>query len=277
MRCLHPIAMLLDGKRQFVPCGKCNFCLEARRNDWSFRLRQELKVSVSSQFLTLTYNDEEIPYTPEGIQTLRKRDLQLFLKRLRKSASDSRLRYYAVGEYGTRTARPHYHVLLFNLLPSDSRFLETSWNCGHLYSGTVTPASIHYVAKYHVNAVGEFGDRAPPFSIMSRKPGIGQNYLETHTRWHLDGVRNYTQVNGQIARLPRYYRDKIFKAENDEGKLVYIVDQALMLGDRNEVKEYYDEIQRLEKLHEDPAAYYGERFRAAGDAVKHKSNLQNKF
>lgn len=274
------MAVVLDGKRQFVPCNKCNYCLEARRNDWSFRLRQELKVSYSSHFLTLTYEDSKLPYSASGLPEVRKQDVQLFTKRLRKvqeAHSEFRLRYYTVGEYGTKSARPHYHSIMYNMHAKTVSQLPGIWTDGHVYVGTVTDASIHYVAKYHVNAVGDYGDRAPPFAIMSRKPGIGENYLGTHTRWHLNGVRNYTQVNGEVGRLPRYYRDKIFKAENEEGKLEYIVDPALLLGDRNEVSEYYEELKRLEKLKEDPAEYYGERFRANADAVKHKSNLFNKF
>lgn len=51
----------------------------------------------------------DIPY-------LRKRDLQLFFKRLRKNLSkfsDAKIRYFAMGEYGPVHFRPHYHFLLF--------------------------------------------------------------------------------------------------------------------------------------------------------------------
>lgn len=48
----------------------------------------------------------DIPY-------LRKQDLQLFLKRLRKYLPDYEIRYFACGEYGPDKFRPHYHLLLY--------------------------------------------------------------------------------------------------------------------------------------------------------------------
>lgn len=174
MRCIHPLSLVLDGKRQFVPCGKCNFCLEARRASWSFRLQQELKHSTTSYFLTLTYDDSNLPRNSAGHAQLSKRDVQLFKKRLRKeqsALSNDRLRYYTVGEYGTNTQRPHYHSIMFNLVPALADRLEKIWQMGMVYVGTVTPASIHYVAKYHVNAVGDLHGREPPFLTYVSKAG----------------------------------------------------------------------------------------------------------
>lgn len=106
MRCIAPIRLQTG---QFVPCGKCNFCLAARRADWSFRIRKELKVAESAAFITLTYSDYHMPLTDDGLGQLCKYDLQCFFKRLRKEQSKKLLhedypsiRYYAVGEYGTR-------------------------------------------------------------------------------------------------------------------------------------------------------------------------------
>lgn len=178
MKCMHPLAVVLDNKkagerkRQFVPCGKCNFCLQVRRAHWTFRLRMELKESVSAHFLTLTYDDDHLICSPSGLPTISKRDMQLFTKRLRKeqaSYGDNSIRYYSVGEYGTITSRPHYHSIMFNCLDSVIAQLPMIWGKGQVMVGSVTPASIHYVAKYHVNKIGEYGDRAPPFCINVSK------------------------------------------------------------------------------------------------------------
>ena len=113
-----------------IPCGKCLNCKKKRRSDWSLRLEHEYLYSDSALFITLTYNDASIPRN-RGIATLNKKDLQDYIKRLRNShvAYVSRelgirksevknvskqIRYYAVGEYGSKTNRPHYHILLFN-------------------------------------------------------------------------------------------------------------------------------------------------------------------
>jgi hypothetical protein len=94
-----------------VPCGKCIPCLKRRSSHWSFRILQESKTAKSSCFITLTY--DQVPLSPNGLPTLLKRDYQTFFKRLRKLAphkkGKKRLKYFACGEYGTKTARPHYH------------------------------------------------------------------------------------------------------------------------------------------------------------------------
>lgn len=263
---MHPVVVSVDGRREFVPCGKCNFCLESRRSEWSFRLRQELKVSSSASFLTLTY--EKTPVTEAGVETLSKRDLQLFFKRLRK-ASQKKLRYYAVGEYGTRTIRPHYHALLFNCETEVLGQVMAIWSHGHCLCGDVTDASIHYVTKYHVNKFGDYPGRAPPFVLMSRRPGIGSNYIDTHAKWHQEGLRTFTQVNGFKGRLPRFYTDKIF----DEA-----MKDTIKSLTPSELVEYFKEIERLEKLgSKDAHSAYVERKRHAHDSVKHKENRYNKF
>ena len=91
-----------------VPCGKCLNCLMNKRNDWAFRLMQEYRHSKSGLFITLTYHSKYVP--DQGVD---KEHFQKFMKRLRHTTSQ-RLRYYGVGEYGTVTGRPHYHIILFN-------------------------------------------------------------------------------------------------------------------------------------------------------------------
>lgn len=130
-----------------VPCGKCPACLQRRISGWSFRLMQETKSCTSAYFITLTYDTNTVPISKNGFMDLSKRDVQLFIKRLRKShvayvvnqqkkyletyegisVSDYRdrinravrelpsIRYYVVGEYGGRFKRPHYHVIIYNV------------------------------------------------------------------------------------------------------------------------------------------------------------------
>lgn len=117
MSCYAPIYIVdpvySDGKHYMpVPCGKCAGCLTASRLQWAFRLRQEMRDSVECHFVTLTYDDEHVPIKDDCFFTLRKKDFQDFMKRMRKHYG-AILRYYAVGEYGGNFHRPHYHVLLF--------------------------------------------------------------------------------------------------------------------------------------------------------------------
>lgn len=152
MACISPLSLKQKDKRVVVPCGKCNFCLQAKRSEWTFRLKQELEVSSSAFFLTFTYSDDVLPLRG-GVATLVKSDVQRFMKRLRKKCVGVTLRYYFVGEYGTKTGRPHYHAIMFNLPLSDALhpMLESTWGLGGVFVAPCNGATIHYTTKYHLN------------------------------------------------------------------------------------------------------------------------------
>ena len=130
--------------RVTVPCGKCLECLSANRQSWSFRLTKELKTSSSAVFVTLTYEDAKLPLqkNDDGMltPTVEKRDIQTFLKRLRKKFPSSGIRYYLTAEYGPKTHRPHYHAIIFNLPFTEASnqikltdILIETWQNGHIY------------------------------------------------------------------------------------------------------------------------------------------------
>lgn len=271
MRCISPLLIRTNGRRDFVPCGKCNYCLETKRNDWSFRLAQEQKVSHTAAFLTLTYDNT--PVSDSGVSTLVKRDLQLFTKRLRKFNSEQcpwPLRYYSVGEYGTNgTNRAHYHSIMFNIARPLLPKIKDIWGLGMVKVGTVEPASIHYVTKYVINRPGEYQGREPPFAMMSKRPGIGSNYTDSHKKWHRADMRNFTQVNGQVGRLPRYYKEKFFNELERQKLAVESIEHANT--------QYWEILDALSKHHPDPAAYYDERIRDGHEKVTSKINDKNKL
>lgn len=209
MGCWHPIEMKTETQKKFgfkgqiVPCGRCLGCLSKKRRDWCFRLLQELKSASSASFLTLTYEDESLP------GGLVKNDLQKYFKRVRKESKN--LKYYAVGEYGEKTNRPHYHAIVFNCDPD---CLADKWDMGISHQGTVTDESIKYVTKYLINE--EYIDNPiKPFAIMSK--GLGKIYLKNATKFHKS---NFTDIvggePGNESHIPRYYREAIFtKAERE--------------------------------------------------------------
>lgn len=197
-----------------VPCGKCPPCRRKRVNDWVFRMQKEDERSSSSHFITLTYDTTEVPITKNGFMTLRKKDVQDFMKRLRKRQPKTKIKYYFVGEYGTNNKRPHYHAIIFNLESTD--YVPESWNKGSVHIGhRVSGAAIAYTTKYidkptkvpaHRN-----DDREKEFSLMSKK--MGDNYLtDAMVAYHRgDLSRNYVTLAGGVkSSLPRYYRNKIY-------------------------------------------------------------------
>lgn len=207
--CLLPIK-LKSGDT--VSCNKCIECKARRANAWSFRLMQELKIATSAHFLTITYDSAYLPFTRDGLPTLSKRDLQLFFKRLRKAhGKDTRnIKYYACGEYGSKTQRPHYHIILLN---AELKLIDKAWNQGAIQYGKVEIASTLYCMKYMCKpSLPKYDTRQKEFALMSK--GIGKSYLtQSQMRYHLADLlnRNYlTLPGGRKIAMPRYYTDKIY-------------------------------------------------------------------
>lgn len=94
-----------------VPCGKCLECRVQRTRQWADRCVLEAKQYKDNYFVTLTYDDSHLP----DKNSLNPKDLQDFMKRLRKRFKGIKIRFFACGEYGDISWRPHYHLLLFNL------------------------------------------------------------------------------------------------------------------------------------------------------------------
>jgi len=202
-------------RRQPVPCGKCAGCMQMKRNSWTFRLLEQEKTAQSSTFLTLTYNNEQIRQS-NGVQTLDKKDLQNYFKRVRKT--NEKLKYYAVGEYGEKSGRPHYHAIVFNASRTDlrNRWSANGGPIGNVRTDTVTQASIHYVTKYLINNV-QFGytKRLRPFSIMSK--GLGLEYTNLCKKYHKDKMEDVViYAGGTKQKMPRYIKDKIFNPEEQK-------------------------------------------------------------
>lgn len=163
-------------------------------------------------FVTLTYRDEDEPRN----RSLDPKQLQDFLKRLRKFLEPDRIRFYAVGEYGDRTERPHYHLAIFGmptcryLVSRESKIhqgksccyicdaLRDLWGKGHVYCGTLENDSAHYVAQYVTKKMTSRNDprlygRHPEFARMSNRPGIAYHAMHEVAselmRYKLDETR----------------------------------------------------------------------------------------
>lgn len=193
---------------------------------------EENKKTTSSLFVTLTYDQENVPITRNGSQSLYKRDVQLFLKRLRKAhpqgKEKSSIKYFVCGEYGGFTKRPHYHFLLFGVSHDE---VVSSWGLGHADFGFVAAGSIYYTLKYMMktNKHGrKKGDWLNPkrkwsphreFRLMSK--GLGKSYVDSRgmIHWHKNDLlkRMYLNLPGGVKiGMPRYYKDRIYNDEERE-------------------------------------------------------------
>ncbi len=244
---------ILEDKWVLTPCGQCLACRIQYAANWAARCELETNYHKQSIFLTLTYDEEHVPVLNKetgeiyrGVRnpaeyvagvtlermTVYKPDIQKFIKRLRKAAEKEGLAdhimYYLSGEYGDKTGRPHYHLIVYGLEVPDaehigsrrgydrftSEWLKEVWGMGLIEIGSVTYESCQYVARYVIKKrkgkdAKEYKDAGimPEFVQMSLKPAIGQRYWEEHK----DEIYSLDQINlasGRTVKPPRYF-DKL--------------------------------------------------------------------
>lgn len=220
-------------KQLQLPCGRCVGCRLERSRQWAIRIMHESQCHNSNCFITLTYDDKHLPDNGSLVY----KDFQDFMKRLRKSLPDRKVRYFVAGEYGDQLGRPHFHACIFGYDFSLSKTtpvrknaqgdviyqsaeLDVLWGNGFASVGALTFQSAAYVARYVLKKVtgskadahykivepdtGEIvGLRVPEFCAMSLKPGIGANWF---ARFHADVFpHDYVVANGFPSKPPRYY------------------------------------------------------------------------
>lgn len=242
--------IVFDGKHGFIdrpldlPCGQCIGCRLERVRQWAIRCLHESQMHDENCFITLTYNDENLP----EYSSLVKSHFQRFMKRLRRKFPYKKIKYFHCGEYGEKKDRPHYHACLFGISFPDSRNFKTGkgfikcssvlkdlWPYGNNFVGDVTFESACYVASYIIEKVkGQFKDKAyerickstgelvyiePEYATMSRggnvlgSGGIGKIWLDKYSRdtYNTDSV----VIRGKEVKPPKYYDSK-FEAINKE-------------------------------------------------------------
>lgn len=234
---------LLHKSERSLPCGKCAVCKIKARKALSVRLAHEISQHDKCCFITLTYDDEHIPAN-NGDYTLCVSDVQRFLKRLRrhltyrpvkhKDGRDyvERIRYYCVGEYGSHTHRPHYHLLIFGWSPSDKVLLqvrnkvssyrsaqvEKLWTNGFSVVEDVSPYVGKYVARYVTKKITTTWvpslNQLPEFTLVSKRDGgIGAPWCDKYGA-HACLSRLCTYRCGDFvckASVPKYYYDRLRK------------------------------------------------------------------
>lgn len=197
----------------------------------------EKNLHPNAAFVTLTYSDDHLPMTSQSLPTLDPTDLRDWLKRLRVKIEPSRVRYYAVGEYGDETQRPHYHLALFgyptcaygNSRYSRSRerccshcdLILSTWGKGLIFLGDLNTNSAQYIAGYVTKKLTSKTDpklqgRHPEFGRMSLKPGIGADFMHEVASTLLglqgdpaDDVPASLQHGSRAMPLGRYLRKKL--------------------------------------------------------------------
>lgn len=272
-----------------VPCGKCPNCIKRRVSGWSFRLMQESKRAISGHFITLTYGNLNAKTSKKGFMELSKLDLQLFFKRLRKAHEHTNrviglegladvsgrvhvpIKYYAVGEYGGKTERPHYHIILFN---ARVELIQPAWDLGHVHYGEITGASVGYTLKYIAKEkrvpMHKNDDRQPEFALMSK--GLGDNYLDGKcVKWHHADLENRMYLaleDGRRIAMPRYYKEKIYV---DSERMV--INQFVLKNVGEEEAKKIKELGGIEKLWQEQVSRVRAAFKKQNFNSKKRDNL----
>lgn len=290
-----------------LPCGKCALCQVRKRKDMSVRLSHEASCYEDCCFITLTYDDEYIPMTDcsikwddkktdvntieilrgdsFGIPTLLPADVQKFMKRLRrhleyipvhrKGIRDhvNKIRYFAVGEYGGKTHRPHYHIMIFGWKPSDMVFwkdngsyitcrssqIEKLWKFGFSTVGEVNHGVAKYCARYVTKKFARLEtpndeDKfvCPEFFLQSVSDGgIGALWLNKYYENLRSGFVTIRNGHGDVCKcaVPRYYYNRLRKINRPlwltlrDERLEFITSHA---KDFTDPEKYLDDIRRAE-------------------------------
>lgn len=245
-----PLVGIKEGYRdrpQLVPCGRCIGCRLERSRQWAIRCVKESQMHLQNSFITLTYSDDQLIYGGAEHAILYPRHLELFWKRLRKEIGP--FRYFACGEYGEKTKRPHYHACLFGhdfqdktiysknygITIYQSQQLDTIWTHGDCKIGEVNFETAAYVARYIMKKrLGQEAEKnqsegiEPEFVRMSRRPGIGSTWLDEFQNDVFP--RDYVVIRNGIKCLPpKYFSRKYFASHP-------IAEQEIL--ERRKIKSY---------------------------------------
>lgn len=236
-----------------IPCGRCMECRLEYSRQWANRQMLEAATTSNNWFLTLTYDDEHLPKNSKGYPTLVKTDVKKFMKDLREywfyHYGITGIRFFAAGEYGDTSGRPHYHINMFNLPIQDAEFLfqknnkpyfdskiiDKIWNKGFVVIGELNWDTAAYVARYVVkkakgatSSVYQELDIQPEFCQMSTHPGIARMYYDANK----DTIYKYDKITvpgGKRVR-PSHYYDKLYDID-DPCSLSLIKDKRISVAE----------------------------------------------
>lgn len=261
-------------QRQF-PCRKCLPCRLNIAREKALRAIHEASQHEYNIFLTLTYNNENVPQKLEYahfrafIKSLRQHIARDFQKQVNnnpklknitmtEARKTAYLSYMVTGEYGDETKRPHWHAIIYNYRPRDtkqwrksetghqiytSQTLSKIWNKGYIEYGNVTMDSAGYVARYSAKKLchGQDGThKYDPIHQTSTKRAMGKTWIEKYYKQTF--AHGYCSLkDGTRTKIPRYYEDWFKQTHPDqyieyyEGKKQEIIQKQQQKSRKEEI------------------------------------------
>lgn len=232
MSCIHPVTIsnssivrlfkvgLLKTSSISVPCGRCLNCRIVKQSQLSFLCGREMleryKCGQGNSFVTLTYDDAHLPVTDSGCVTLRKSDVQKFLKRIRRRLDyhyhipSNAFRVLYCGEFGQKFSRPHYHICFFGLSTQIVREMSRKlWKFGVCDIGVLTSGGVRYVCKYMTKSMPNAKVKALRESLGVENPfihhsfGLGREWILKNMQSIADNDFQFN-VAGKRNFFPKY-------------------------------------------------------------------------
>ncbi len=223
---------ILRGKKLMIPCGKCAYCMMQYSNQWAHRCSLEAKQYKENYFITLTYDNENLPRQKkindhtgeiEEYNSLNKEHLKKFIKGIRnyyyRKYKHTGIKFLACGEYGEKGGRPHYHLIMFNLPMEDlkpkfinkkgeqywtSETIENIWKKGLTIATEYSWNTGEYIARYLSKRADTnwdanyYKDRRLVKEYITMSNGIGKKYLEENKEEILDNDKVMINQKGTI-------------------------------------------------------------------------------
>lgn len=206
------------------PCGRCLPCRINKSREWTVRIMLEAMAHQENCFVTLTYDDEHLPNPPD----VDKKELKNYVRRLRGGVG--KYRYFAVGEYGDQTWRPHYHLALFGIGETHAKQIENAWKKGFVHIGELNKDTARYIVGYVTKKLTNKNDdwtkeklngRSPEFSTSSghgSEGGIGKKGIDRvakailGNKYWTKAIVTRLKIAGKELPIGRYLTLKLNKA-----------------------------------------------------------------
>lgn len=260
-----------------ISCGQCQECLLRHANHWATRIYMESKCHKKNCFITLTYNPENLPLTADGRHmTLREKDITDFLKRLRYHIGQE-ISYFYCGEYGSRTFRPHYHLIVHGWEPEDLKMigfsktdnkmftsptLEKIWGKGYVNIQELNYKTACYTARYCMKKNGikknkrEYTGEFEQVEKIDERNGEkfiqNKNFLKTSRFDKYGRDKEFIRMSRNPAIGLRYWEQNKEKIKRNQGVMINIDGQVVI----KPIPRYFKKLWEKENMEEYLKAEY---------------------
>lgn len=260
-----------------LPCGQCQGCRLEHARQWAVRCMHEAQLYEDNCFITLTYNDENIPANGHLMYS----DFQNFMKRFRKQVCHylktsrhlgpyRKIRFFMCGEYGEQNDRPHYHACVFNYNFPDLEFLKNTADNSKLYTSKTLDS---LWSDRFGNALG--------FATVGQVNFESAGYVARYSLKKVNGRQsalNYQQIDietGEVTYRPQEFLHMSLKPGIGSGFYdkfkadMYPHDHCIVRGHKTKPPKYYAKKLKIEN----PELYDELQFMRAREALKHADDL----